>query len=189
MTPPSRFTVEKTALDGLKVIRRLPIQDSRGEFQRLYCNQELREAGLVKPVAQVNHSLTKKRGAVRGLHFQRPPHAEMKVVSCLRGRVFDVAVDLRPDSATYLKWHGEELSAENHASLLIPEGFAHGFQTLEGDTELVYLHTEPYVQASEDALNVNDPRLAIAWPLPITEISDRDRGHAFLSAAFQGVRP
>lgn len=183
----TRFAVEPTALAGLKVIRRQPLEDARGIFQRLYCRDELNAAGFTKPIAQANHSLTRKQGAVRGLHFQRPPHAEMKMVSCLRGKVFDVAVDLRPSSPTYLKWHGEELSAANRASLLIPEGFAHGFQVLEADSELFYLHTEPYVATSEDALNVSDPRLAIAWPLPIADLSDRDRGHAYLGPDFKGV--
>lgn len=185
----ARFDTTETPLKGLRVIVRKPVEDSRGAFARLWCREELAGAGFQKPIAQINHSLTRKKGAVRGLHFQYPPHAETKLVSCLKGRVFDVAVDLRPESPTYLRWHGEELSPKNHKALCIPEGFAHGFQALESDSELLYLHTEPYVPGVEGALNVNDPKLAIAWPLSITEISDRDRHHPFIGPDFRGMRP
>ncbi len=160
---------------------------------RLFCARELGElndldgVGLQKPLAQINHSITRKKGAVRGLHFQFPPHAETKIVMCLRGRAFDVAVDLRPDSPTFLAWHGVELAPENRNAYCIPEGFAHGFQTLEEDTELLYLHTEYYSQAAESALNIADPRLGIDWPLGITEISERDRSHAFIGPDFAGI--
>ena len=107
---------------------------------------------------QINHTLTGRRGTVRGMHYQRPPHAETKFISCLRGEVFDVAVDLRHDSPTFLRWHAEVLSAENHRTLVVPEGFAHGFQTLAEDCELLYLHTAAFAADSEGALNANDPR-------------------------------
>ncbi|MDQ3000913.1 MAG: dTDP-4-dehydrorhamnose 3,5-epimerase family protein [Fibrobacterota bacterium] len=175
-------------MDGLKVILRSPIEDARGSFARLFCARELGEIGLQKPIAQINYSITLKKGAVRGMHYQLPPHAETKIVMCLRGRAFDVAVDLRQDSKTFLRWHGIELSPGNRNAFCIPEGFAHGFQTLEDDTELLYLHTEYYSQPVEGALNAADPRLGIAWPLSITEISERDRSHAFLSSAFTGIR-
>jgi dTDP-4-dehydrorhamnose 3,5-epimerase len=121
------------------------------------------------------------------MHFQYPPHAETKIVSCLKGEIFDVAVDIRSDSATFLRWHGEALSAANGKSLLIPEGFAHGFQTLTDDCEVLYLHTAPYAPSKEGALNLRDPHLGITWPLAITEMSDRDRSYPFLSADFPGV--
>lgn len=144
-------------------------------------------AGINKPIAQINHTLTRKKGAVRGMHFQRPPHAEIKLVSCLKGEIWDVAIDLRSDSATFLQWHGETLSAENRKSLLIPEGFAHGFQTLTEDCELIYLHTSAYHPESEGALNATDPKLAIAWPLAISDISERDRNHKSIEQDFQGI--
>ena len=128
----------------------------------------------------------RRRGTVRGLHFQRPPHAEDKYVSCLRGEVYDVAVDLRRGSATFLRWHAEKLSAANRRSLLVPRGFAHGFQALTDDCELIYLHTHRHVPASEGALNVRDPALAIDWPLPIVELSERDASHPFVDPAFAG---
>lgn len=143
---------------------------------------------MEKPLVQINHSITRKKGAVRGMHFQYPPHAESKIVMCLRGKAFDVAVDLRSYSPTFLRWHGVELSPGNRNAFCIPEGFAHGFQTLEDETELLYLHTEYHAQPGEGALNVADPRLGIVWPLAITEISDRDRSHAFITPGFAGIR-
>lgn len=183
----SRLEFLPTALANLTVIRRQPFKDARGSFDRLFSAEEFRELGLSKPIVQINHSVTHRQGAVRGLHFQDAPHAETKFVSCIRGKIFDVAVDLRPDSATFLRWHGVVLSAENRQALYIPEGFAHGFQTLEDDCELLYFHTDYYVPTSEGALNVSDPRLAITWPLPIAEISERDRSHPFVGPEFAGV--
>lgn len=155
---------------------------------RLFCSRELGAIGLAKPIDQINHSITRGKGSVRGLHFQYPPHAETKIVSCLRGKVFDVAVDLRAGSPTFLRWHGVELSPEGCNAFFIPEGFAHGFQALEDDSELLYLHTEAYDQAAEGALNAEDPKLGISWPLAVTGLSDRDRAHPHLDAAFRGVR-
>lgn len=184
----SRFTVTPAAvIDALKVIQRLPVQDDRGYLERMYCAGELAAMGLAKPVVQINRTLTRMQGAVRGLHFQYPPFAEAKLIACLRGEIFDVAVDLRRGSPTYLQWHAEILSAENHRSLLIPEGFAHGFQTLTPDCELLYLHTESYHPEAEGGLNCRDPRLAIAWPLEITDLSQRDAGHPLLGDSFRGI--
>ena len=140
-------------------------------------------------MAQINHTLTRRRGTVRGLHFQNPPHAEDKLVSCLRGSVFDVGVDLRQGSATFLHWHGEILSADNGRGLLIPRGFAHGFQTLEDDCELLYLHSSAYVPKAEGALNARDPRLNIHWPLEFTDISERDTNHPPITHEFTGIQP
>lgn len=182
-----RFNFQKTSLKGVLVVHRKTINDSRGFFSRFYCADELKEAGMRKGIAQINHTRTEAKGTVRGLHFQQPPHAEVKMVSCLKGKIFDLAVDLRQGSPTFLSWHGEILSEENLRSMLIPEGFAHGFQTLEENCELLYLHTEAYCPNAEDALNVADPRLGIEFPLPIAQISDRDRGHAFLTADFTGI--
>jgi dTDP-4-dehydrorhamnose 3,5-epimerase len=176
----SRFAFSSTPLAGLTVVQRRRIDDSRGFFSRFFCAEELSHVGFSRPVAQINHTLTRKRGAVRGLHFQRAPHAEDKLVNCLRGEIFDVAVDLRPHSKTWGQWYGEVLSAENAKSLFIPEGFAHGFQTLTEDCELIYLHSRPFTPEAEGALNVRDPTLAIAWPLDITELSERDAQHPML---------
>jgi dTDP-4-dehydrorhamnose 3,5-epimerase len=183
----NRFTLTDLPLVGLLRIERKPLADGRGSFVRLFCAEELAAAGWNKPITQINHSYTAKRGTVRGMHFQYPPHAEMKLVICLRGEVWDVAVDLREGSPTFLRWHAERLSAENNAALLIPEGFAHGFQTLTDEVELLYLHTHPYVPAAEGRIHPQEARLAIAWPLAITELSERDAAAAPLPADFAGV--
>ena len=183
----SLFTITATPLVGLQTVQRNPRSDARGHVCRLFCAEELYPAGITKPITQVNHTATHKAGTVRGLHFQHPPYAEVKLVSCLKGEIFDVAVDLRRNSPTFLRWHAEMLSAANLKSLLIPEGFAHGFQTLTDDCELIYLHTASYHPEAEAALNSADPRLAIKWPLEITAMSDRDLRHPFLKQGYQGI--
>jgi dTDP-4-dehydrorhamnose 3,5-epimerase len=171
----SRFTIHPTSIDGLSVIQRHPIGDERGYLERLFCTQELTGIVGTRQVVQINHTLTAKPGTVRGMHYQHPPHAEMKLVTCLRGEVFDVAVDLRADSPSFGRYHAETLSADNHKTFAIPEGFAHGFQALTDDCELLYLHTAAYQPDAEDGVNALDPALAIAWPLPISERSARDQ--------------
>jgi dTDP-4-dehydrorhamnose 3,5-epimerase len=183
----SRFEIESTAIDGLRVLQRKILGDARGYLERMFCTQELEGALGGQGIAQVNHTKTTKAGTVRGLHFQYPPHAEIKFVSCLRGEVFDVAVDLRRDSNTFLQCHGEILSADNHRTLIIPEGFAHGFQTLTADCEMIYFHTAAYRPEAEGALNAADPRLAIPWPNAITERSPRDQSHPLLKEGFKGI--
>jgi len=165
-----RFDFNDTPLPGVKLVQRKPVEDERGFFARFYCADEFRAAGLDKPIVQINHTFTRSKGAARGLHFQHPPHAETKLVSCLSGAVFDVVVDLRADSPSLLHWHGEILSAENRRSLLVPEGCAHGFQTLAENCELLYLHTAPFCPEAEGAVNITDPALAIEWPLPLSEL-------------------
>ena len=140
-----------------------------------------RAAESTQPVVEI------EQGAVRGMHFQRPPHAEMKLVTCLHGVIWDVAVDLRAGSSTFLKWHAEELSAENRRALLIPEGFAHGFQALTDNCELLYLHSAPYAREAEAGLNPGDPMLSVVWPLAIAELSSRDAQHPMLNESFAGV--
>ncbi len=184
----SRFVIADTPLDGLKLIRRQRLGDTRGFFSRLYCTEELQAAGWIKSIAQINHTYTAKRGTVRGLHFQLPPRAEMKLVTCLRGEIWDVALDLRRDSPTFLRWHGERLSAENNCSMLIPEGFAHGFQALCDEVELLYCHSAVYAPDAERGLHCLDERLAIEWPLPVSELSVRDAAHPKLDDEFEGVR-
>jgi dTDP-4-dehydrorhamnose 3,5-epimerase len=183
----SRFEIQTTPLLGLKVILRKPLGDNRGYLERMYCVDELRDVFGNRSIVQINHTLTQNKGTVRGMHFQYAPHAEMKLVSCLRGSVFDVAIDLRRDSPTFLQWYSEILSDDNHKTFAIPEGFAHGFQTLTNDCEMLYLHTSAYVQDAESGLNPNDPKLGIKWSLPISEISSRDSNHALISDDFKGV--
>jgi dTDP-4-dehydrorhamnose 3,5-epimerase len=185
-----RFDIVDTLIPNLQIMQRKPISDSRGYLERLFCSEELQmlTAGN-KPIVQINHTSTASRGTVRGMHFQHPPHAETKFVSCLRGAVFDVAVDLRKGSPTFLCWHAELLSADNYKTLVIPEGFAHGFQTLTDDCEMLYFHTASHQPRAEGGLNAQDPLLAIAWPLPVARLSPRDAMHPLLSTEFTGVGP
>lgn len=183
----THFDFIPTPLAGVILVQRKTIEDQRGFLSRFYCAEQFRAAGIERTICQMNYTCTRRKGTVRGLHFQFPPHAEAKLVSCLHGEVWDVAVDLRPDSATFLQWHGEVLSSANRRSLFIPEGCAHGFQTLDTDCELMYLHSAAYQPAAEGGLNAQDPRLHISWPLPVEELSERDRSHPFIRPDFQGV--
>ncbi|MFX1590950.1 MAG: dTDP-4-dehydrorhamnose 3,5-epimerase family protein [Promethearchaeota archaeon] len=140
-----------------------------------------------KEIVQINNSVTKLKGSVRGMHFQYPPKAEIKIIKCIKGKVFDVAVDIRKNSTTFLEWHGEVLTEDNFIMLYIPQGFAHGFQTLEDNTELLYLHTEFYSPEFEGGLLYNDPILNITWPLDVADISQRDMKHPLLTDEFKGV--
>lgn len=182
-----RFHFHPTPLHGLTIIERTLLEDNRGFLSRFFCDESLAQLGM-KPIKQINHTGTKQAGTIRGMHFQHAPHAEIKIVSCLKGKVFDVAVDLRANSPTFLQWFATELSAENHHSLYIPEGFAHGFQTLTNDCELIYLHTAEYSPNHESALNPLDPKLAITWPDPISEISARDQNHPMINSDFKGIQ-
>jgi dTDP-4-dehydrorhamnose 3,5-epimerase len=184
----SRFVLNQTPIGGLQVIQRQPLGDERGYLERMFCSADLQSIIGSRQVVQINHSKTAKTGTVRGMHFQHPPHAEMKLVSCLRGEVFDVAVDLREDSPTFLQWHAEILSDDNHKTLAIPEGFAHGFQTLTDDCELLYFHTAAYQPEAEAGLNALDDRLSIKWPLAIAERSMRDQQHPALGDDFAGIK-
>jgi dTDP-4-dehydrorhamnose 3,5-epimerase len=179
--------ITATPLAGLMVLERMPIGDHRGYFERLYDNSVLAEAGICDTIVQINHSYSAKKGTVRGLHFQYPPYAEDKIVYCLSGEIFDVAVDIRQDSPTFLQWHAEILTAKNHKALVIPKGFAHGFQALTDDVELVYLVTSPYTRESESGILANDPMLNIVWPLSFAEQSPRDISYASLDHFFTGV--
>jgi dTDP-4-dehydrorhamnose 3,5-epimerase len=183
----NRFKVLDLPLNGLKVIERNPLGDSRGFLSRLFCLAELSNVGWIKPISQINHTLTNQRGTLRGMHYQQPPYAEMKLVSCIRGKSWHVSVDLRAKSPTFLHWHAETLSATNNRALLIPEGFAHGFQTLCDDVELIYCHSTAHRSEAEAALNAIDPRLAISWPLEITERSLRDTTQLVLDSNFKGI--
>jgi dTDP-4-dehydrorhamnose 3,5-epimerase len=185
MTP--RFEFTATPLAGLTVVHRKPLTDQRGTFERMFCKQDIEAAGFQLPIVQINRTATHRKGSVRGMHFQFPPHSETKMVSCLKGRVFDVAVDLRRGSPTYLCWHAEELSADNCKGMLISAGFAHGLQTLVDDCELLYFHSTTYTPHAEGGVNPRDPRISIAWPLPISDMSQRDRFHPALTDDFKGL--
>lgn len=184
----NRFIVtDISSFTGLKLIERKKLGDSRGYLTRLFCTEEVYAAGWVKPIAQINHTYTSKKGTVRGLHFQKPPHSEMKIVTCIKGEIYDVAVDLRRGFKTFLNFHGEILSADNCRAMLIPEGFAHGFQTLTDDVELIYFHSEVYTPNAEAGVNPLDQSLSIDWRLPITLISDRDNNFPMVNNNFKGV--
>ena len=165
-----------TPIAGVLELVGQPFSDHRGAFLNAFRAQELAfaQAWGDRGIAQVNLSGTEAVGVLRGLHLQGPPHSEAKLVRCLRGRVWDVAVDLRSDSATYGQWHAVELSPGAANALLIPEGCAHGFQVLEPGSELLYLHSGAWVPEAETGVRFNDPRLAIPWPLPPLGLSERD---------------
>ncbi|MEQ8379076.1 dTDP-4-dehydrorhamnose 3,5-epimerase family protein [Parvibaculum sp.] len=183
-----RFDIEGTPLEGLSVVRRRRMGDERGWLERLFCSDELEAAGWIWPVAQLNRTLTAKRGTVRGMHLQHPPHEEAKLVTCLRGEVFDVAVDLRAGSPSYGHWFGERLSNDNASSLLIPPGFAHGFQTLTDDVEMLYVHSAAYAPEAEGGVRADDPALRIDWPLEIVGRSERDANFPNLKSFQEGSK-
>lgn len=185
----NRFTIADTALDGLKTVQHRRREDPRGFLSRLFCAEELRKAGWDGPIAQINHTQTSYKGTVRGMHYQLPPHAEVKLITCIRGEVWDVAVDIRSGSPTFLQWHAVRLSAANGKAMLVPEGFAHGFQSLTDDAELLYCHSTAYAAHAEAGLNPTDPVLQIDWPLAISQISARDSQHPGLKPTFAGIRP
>lgn len=183
----SRFDATALPLRGLICVQRRRLGDERGFLSRLFCVDALADFGWTGPVAQVNHTLTAVKGTVRGMHYQTPPCAEQKLVTCLRGAIWDVAVDLRTGSPTFLHWHAQTLSADNLCALLIPEGFAHGFQALSDDCELIYLHSKPHAPEAEAALNALDTMLGIEWPLTVAMRSARDTAHPWLDANFKGL--
>jgi dTDP-4-dehydrorhamnose 3,5-epimerase len=165
----------ETELPGAFVIDLEKIEDERGFFARAWCQRELRDHGLESRIAQCNMSFNKRKGTLRGMHFQRPPHEEVKLIRCIRGALYDVIIDLRPESAAYKRWIGAELTAENRRMLYVPRGFAHGFQTLEEDTETFYMVSEFYTPGAESGVRWDDPSFGIDWPLPPSEISDKDQ--------------
>ncbi len=183
-----RFSFHTTGIADLWLCVRGDFSDDRGVFAKLFSAPDFKKIGVERPIRQINHSLSRAKGTVRGLHFQYPPHAETRIITCTAGKIYDVAVDLRKDSPTFLKHYGVELSPQAQNSLVIPEGFAHGFQTLEADCEIIYLHTDDYVPESEDGLNVADPALGVAWPLPVSGLSARDAAHKILAEReFTGI--
>ena len=166
---------EESALPGVYIVDLQRFEDERGFFARGWCQQEFSALGLMTEPKQMNLAFNNKAGTMRGLHYQHEPHAEAKLVRCTKGAVYDVAVDARPESATYLQWIGFELSADNRRCLYLPEGFAHGYQTLADNTELSYLVSAAYAPEAEDGLRYDDPAIGIDWPQPISVISEKDR--------------
>jgi dTDP-4-dehydrorhamnose 3,5-epimerase len=164
----------ETKLQGAYVLDLERREDNRGFFARSFCQHEFEQHGLKPHVAQANIGFSKKKGTLRGMHFQFPPAGETKLVRCTRGSLLDIIVDLRPESPTYLQHVAVELSADNHRALYVPERFAHGYQVLEDDTEASYQAGEFYTPAAESGLRAGDPRLGLVWPLSITDISPKD---------------
>jgi dTDP-4-dehydrorhamnose 3,5-epimerase len=170
----------ETTISGLYIVELETLSDERGYFARSFCAREFEKLGLESTVAQCNVSFNSKAGTLRGLHFQAPPYEEAKLVRCTRGAIYDVAVDIRPDSPTYLKWFAVELAGENGRMIFIPRGFAHGFQTLADSTEVFYLMSEFFHPDSARGLRWNDPAIAIPWPLSNPIMSDKDRTYPLL---------
>lgn len=183
----SALALTELPLLGLFCLQHKVHEDARGRFSRLFCEGSLDVAGQPFHVRQINHSVTREKGSVRGLHYQQAAQGEAKLITCMQGAVWDVAVDIRKGSATFLQWHAEYLVAGDGRSLLLPPGFAHGFQALSDDAQLLYLHSADYDPEYEGGLAVDDPRLAISWPLPIINLSTRDASHPLLDHHFQGV--
>jgi dTDP-4-dehydrorhamnose 3,5-epimerase len=183
----SDLKIIQTPIAGVVTVETTMRTDHRGEFVRLYCERELAESIGAGHIVQANRSLTRVIGAVRGMHYQLPPHAETKLIRCIRGRVWDVAVDLRKESPTFLQWTAQELSPANGLMFVVPERCAHGFQVLEPDSEVLYLHTEFYAPAAEGGISPLDPAVGIAWPRPVADLSDRDKSHPLLPADFAGI--
>jgi len=172
---------------GAYVIELEPFVDERGLFVRTFCQKEFTKIGFDRQIVQINHSVTRQKGAIRGLHYQLPPVCETKIIRCVQGKVFDVMVDLRVGSSTFMQWHGVELSKDNMRMVYIPEGFAHGFQTLTDNAELIYHHSAFYSPEYEHGLRFDDPSLAINWPLPVGAISPKDQGYPLIDNNFKGI--
>ncbi len=177
----------ETILNGSYVIELNAFTDERGWFARTYCKNEFSAIGHHDEWVQMNHSFTNNNGTIRGMHFQLPPFSEIKLVRCIAGAVYDVIIDLRKNSATFLQSFGVELSAQNKKMIYIPAGFAHGFQALSNDCELIYHHSQFYTTGAEGGIKYNDPKINISWPLAVTNISERDNQHNLLDENFKGI--
>ena len=173
----------KTSLKDAMVIDLVRNEDSRGFFARSFCETEFAEAGLETRYVQQNHSYNRAKGTVRGMHFQRAPHGEVKLVRCLKGGIVDIIIDIRADSPTYLKWEAFELTEENGRTLYVPVGFAHGFQTIADETHVLYSVSHPYTPGVEGGIRHDDPAIGIAWPLPVAVISEKDQAWPIVDLA------
>jgi dTDP-4-dehydrorhamnose 3,5-epimerase len=183
----NKLNIINTKFDDLYIVEPVINKDDRGMFLKVFCDEEFKNIFKNNTIRQINHSQTKHKGTVRGMHFQYSPDTEVKIVKCIKGKIFDVVVDIRKDSKTFLEAYSIELSEENKKMIYIPKGFAHGFQTLENDTQLLYLHSGIYTSNNEGALNVKDPLLNINWPFDIINLSKKDNEHKFLDSNFKGI--
>lgn len=174
-------------LKGAYTIDVEPFQDSRGFFTRTFCEKEFVQHGLVQHFVQSNHSGTHGKGVIRGLHFQHAPFCEVKLVKCVQGAIFDVIVDVRSGSPTFLQWYGAELTAENKRMMYVPAGFAHGFQSLSDYSEITYMVSNFYNKESEGGIKYDDDSIKIDWPLPVSLVSDKDMNIPLINSAFTGV--
>jgi dTDP-4-dehydrorhamnose 3,5-epimerase len=181
------FKINLTPIKDLKIIDYHSHKDKRGFFNKIFSQNNMKSLLSGKLIKQINHTYTKKKGTVRGLHFQYPPFSEIKIITCLKGKVWDVAVDLRKNSPTFLNYYATILTEKKFKSYLIPEGFAHGFQTLTSDCEILYFHTEEYNKKSEGAINALDNQIKIKWPENISERSDRDHNLKRIDKNFKGI--
>ena len=179
---------KETKLAGSYVVDIVAAADERGWFARTFDKDEFKKIGFSAEWVQLNHSFTNKGGTLRGMHYQLPPFAEIKLLRCIAGAIFDVIIDLRKNSATFLQWFGTELSAENKKMIYIPEGFAHGFQTLTDNCELIYHHSQFYKPGFEGGIKYDDPMINIQWPNAVTNISKRDEQHPYLAKNFEGIK-
>jgi dTDP-4-dehydrorhamnose 3,5-epimerase len=177
-----------TDIDGLLIAETNSFKDFRGTFTRLFCNQDLASVIGERSIVQINQSYTESIGMIRGLHFQHPPCAEMKLVRCLKGRVWDVSVDLRAGSPTIFKWYAKELSPQDNFAMVIPEGFAHGFQVLEPNSEMLYLHTAFYSPKYSASVPYDDPLLSISWPIVEANLTHEEKRHPPIDADFSGIK-
>tara|TARA_X000001036_G_scaffold395703_1_gene396837 strand:+ start:813 stop:1364 length:552 start_codon:yes stop_codon:yes gene_type:complete len=162
--------------------------DSRGTFARIFCDNNLKKIIKHRKILQINHSTSSLIGSIRGMHYQIPPYSEMKLVRCIKGSVWDVALDIRYGSPSFLKWHAELLTSKNSKMMVIPEGFAHGFQVMEKDSELIYLHTESYNKDADRGILHDDEKLSIAWPLQVSNISEKDKSYNKINDEFKGIK-
>lgn len=167
-------------LKGSYLIKLEKKEDSRGFFARLFCQAEFNKMGIDFNIVQINNSFNVQKGTLRGLHFQYQPKADERIVRCIRGSIWDVIVDLRENSPTYGKWFGEKLTQNNRTMMYVPKGFSHGFQTLSDNVEIIYFHSQYYSKDCERGLYYNDTDIDIQWPLPVTQISERDKSHPLL---------
>jgi len=177
----------ETSLEGCFLINLRKKEDERGYLTRLFCQKTFHELLKEKTICQINHTFTKIEGTIRGLHFQYPPSTEVKIISCLKGKIWDVVVDIRKGSPTFLSYYATELSQDDCNSLYVPEGFAHGFQTLTSDCEMLYFHTAEHNIQAQGAINPLDPIISIKWPRVISKISTRDSNHPMLEKKFCGI--
>ncbi len=183
----NNFSFENTKIKDLKIIKNNSFKDNRGSLARVFCNDFFSQLGWNKPIAQINYTSTKNKGTVKGMHYQIPPLSELKIVRCIKGKIFDVVVDLRKESKTFMKWHSEILTEDNGKCTMVLEGFAHGYQSLSDNCDIIYCHSAPYSKDHERAINPLDKLLGINWPIEISLISQKDKNIKMIDENFIGI--